>query len=329
MKNKGGRGGIVNLPPAAPVPVPRFFLKPVNGAPRVLFKSGGIISGDPFVEALRMTGSSREAARSFFWDANGYDGTNSTYKRIIEFCRTLITDDADDMTAVSQVTFLLNQRKVEDSKIRPQMLHTDFTAEKIKEMQECRVWPFFAIIPLTDEGSWLMVTPTFDRKSETPPKTQMVFIPKGNALVLPGTTIHAGGFNTGSRGNPRLHITMYLYDTEYEKEALEVIGDGDFVSEWIGFKEVESDEEVEGDETRPVRTQPDETQLDETQREDFSHTFVAVDWDLPVKRNRAAGKRKANEVVKLPNIPIPNNPNLDPRLYDLKHVTALMDFIGH
>ena len=106
---------------------------------------------------------------------------------------------------------------------------------------------------------------------------------------------------------------------------MEVIGEGDFVSEWIGFKEVQDNE------TQADGTQSDETQPDDTQNENFCHTFVAVDWEVHVpKKKTPSKKRKTDEVVKLPNIPIPNNPNLlDQRLYNLKYVTPLIDFIAH
>ncbi len=329
IQNCGSAGGAALVTPQrqppTPVTAPQFFLNGVNGSPRVLFTSSAVIPHNPFGVALRMTGFSNEEARQFMRDGDDCLGGKASYRRILDFCENLLPEGVaaeGKLKSRSQATFLLNGRDVHDGKFMPQMLHTDFTADKLQEFEESGIWPFFVIIPLTDEGSWLMTCPTFDTSADIIPEKKMIFVPIGNALVLPGTTIHAGGFNTGSMGNPRIHLTIYLFKEDNEKEALKVIGDGKFVSEWIGFNE----------ET--------ETQSDETEEDPFRHTFVAVDWTTQPQTNKKRGaKRKAtgqtngsggdDEEVEVPVFTIPENPNLHAGLYDLTHVTPLMNFIGH
>ena len=195
------------------------------------------------------------------------------------------------------------------------MLHSDFSAEQLELMEDHGVMPFIAVFPLTEEGSWLMYTPQYDYTSNKPANSKMVFIPQGSALVLPGTTIHAGGFNSGNKGNPRIHVTLFLYDEDNEEGALSAIPE-EFTSEWLGFKE------------KPAQ---------ETQTKENFHTFELVNWRnepkvrLAEQQRKPGKKRKKNgvdytgpEFRRPPN----QNPNLDPNLYQTKNFEELWNFIG-
>ena len=166
-------------------------------------------------------------------------------------------------------------------------------------------------MPLTDDGSWLMVTPQFDYNSDTPPKTKMVFIPLGYALVLPATTIHAGGFRTANTGNPRLQLSIHLIEKKNKKKAIDLIGE-EFLSEWIGFSAEQNERE-------------------DSDADPFCHSFVAVDWSDEAAIRQARNKDKSGEGEKgaVPEQPRPNNPHTHSRLYELEGVEKLMNFIGH
>ena len=58
----------------------------------------------------------------------------------------------------TKINFLLNQSDVHDQKLTPQMLHSDYTVADLQEMERLGVWSFSVIMPLTDDGSWLMVS---------------------------------------------------------------------------------------------------------------------------------------------------------------------------
>ena len=262
-----------------------------------------------------MTGFSEKEAAALLPDTrDGRDGAKTTFRRLIDACKDFLpesTSDVENLGVRSKINFLLNQGLPDEKKLSPQMLHTDYTAADLRLMEELGVWTFSAIIPLTDDGSWLMVTPQFDHLSDAPPKTKMVFIPLGYALVLPATTIHAGGFRTANTGNPRVQLSIHLFDKKNTKKALALIGE-DFVSEWIGF----SAEQNEGE---------------DYDADPFCHSFVAVDWSDEAQIRLARNTNKSGEGEKgaVPEQPRPKNPHAHSRLYELQAVKDLMNFIGH
>ena len=314
-KNRGSMGLQIPGPNQESAQPEQYFLGPVSGSPSVLFKSSGIVKGNPFLQGLRMTGFSKDEAAALLPDTkDGRDGAEATFKRIVGACKSFLpksVSDVKNLKVRSKINFLLNQGLPDEKKLSPQMLHTDYTAAGLLQMEEMGLWTFSAIMPLTDDGSWLMVTPQFDQNSDTPPKTKMVFIPLGYALVLPGTTIHAGGFRTANTGNPRIQLTIHLFDKKIQKKALDVIGE-DFVSEWIGFNK-------------------EQNKGDDNDADPFCHSFVAVDWSDEAAIRQARNSEKSGDGKKgeAPQQPRPNNPHAHSRLYDLEGVQKLMNFIGH
>ena len=100
---------------------------------------------------------------------------------------------------------------------KPQHPHFDYSwhSNNEKRGRTCqnpsRYWIGF--LPVTDSGQFLQFW-RYQKDIEEPQKGQIVFIPKGHLVIVPGDTLHGGGFraytengNRGSHG--RVHFYIY------------------------------------------------------------------------------------------------------------------------
>ena len=86
----------------------------------------------------------------------------------------------------------------------PQVPHFDFTDRVLDEYQDKL---YIAVTPLTKAGSYLQVWPIRDKRLPG----EVIFIPFGVLLVLPGNTIHGGGFQSCFMSlDLRLHLYIFV-----------------------------------------------------------------------------------------------------------------------
>jgi hypothetical protein len=94
----------------------------------------------------------------------------------------------------------------------PQAPHTDFREEGFIEKSRGNV--FLAFVPLTRAGMFLQIWPVDheDEDEDAPCRGRVLFIPYGKAVLVPGDTIHGGGFlSCPLMENLRLHFYIYLH----------------------------------------------------------------------------------------------------------------------
>ena len=65
-----------------------------------------------------------------------------------------------------------------------------------------------AYLPLSAEGVWIRVQERDDPYFAHMGK--MLFVPKDEMLIVPGTALHAGGLRAGVSGNPVLALTLFF-----------------------------------------------------------------------------------------------------------------------
>jgi hypothetical protein len=86
----------------------------------------------------------------------------------------------------------------------PQIPHFDY---RDTELQQNPNQIFLGLTPLTENGSYLQVWDCRDRGS----RGQVIFIPYGYLLILPGDTMHGGGFQQCFQTwDLRLHFYIYI-----------------------------------------------------------------------------------------------------------------------
>jgi len=86
----------------------------------------------------------------------------------------------------------------------PQVPHFDFTD---RVLEEHRNKLYIAVTPLTKAGSYLQVWPIREERSPG----EVIFIPFGVLLILPGDTIHGGGFQSCFMSlDLRLHLYIFV-----------------------------------------------------------------------------------------------------------------------
>jgi hypothetical protein len=82
--------------------------------------------------------------------------------------------------------------------------HYDFRVDYLASSQASNIYLGFA--PLTNDGMFLQVWTGQGHGT-------VVYIPFGSLLILPASTMHAGGYCSRARsGNLRLHFYFYLND---------------------------------------------------------------------------------------------------------------------
>jgi hypothetical protein len=87
-----------------------------------------------------------------------------------------------------------------------QVLHTDFSAEYLHQLAILGIIVQTFIYPLSMMGSFLHVADQYDKK----PQGSLLLLMPGTVTFFPGTLIHAGGFRTDIRGNPRIHGYIFV-----------------------------------------------------------------------------------------------------------------------
>ena len=94
----------------------------------------------------------------------------------------------------------------------PQHSHRDYTDELLNNLapDQAVLIAFFA---LTEAGTWLQL---WDDKGVG----SLVFCPWGRILVLPGNTVHGGGFKSHPNGNLRGHLYLFVNTTPLTKNDL-------------------------------------------------------------------------------------------------------------
>lgn len=76
-----------------------------------------------------------------------------------------------------------------------------------------------AFLPLTKTGQFLqMWEPVHGSNPTKPRQGKLVFIPKGQLVLVPGDTIHGGGFRADCRAD-NLHAHMRLHFYVYPGES--------------------------------------------------------------------------------------------------------------
>lgn len=89
----------------------------------------------------------------------------------------------------------------------PQVCHKDFKADEETNLPG---GIFLGICPLTETGCYLQVWPPVNDTNRTQ-YGQVLFVPHGCILILPGDTIHGGGFLSDyETSDLRLHFYIYI-----------------------------------------------------------------------------------------------------------------------
>jgi hypothetical protein len=89
----------------------------------------------------------------------------------------------------------------------PQPPHADY-ARRILQMLLNNQHLYLAVFPLTRDGLMLQVWDhhRVSGKGRVSVKGQLLFLPMNTILILPGNTVHGGGFMTAPGGNLRGHL---------------------------------------------------------------------------------------------------------------------------
>ena len=91
----------------------------------------------------------------------------------------------------------------------PQLCHYDMG---IGDRDRLRNKIFLGFSPLTDSGCYLQVWLPRENETSAPQRGRVLFIPKGCILLLPGDTLHGGGFLSDYKTlDLRLHFYIYIH----------------------------------------------------------------------------------------------------------------------
>jgi hypothetical protein len=89
-------------------------------------------------------------------------------------------------------------------KTTPQRSHHDFHHQVLKKYAGHL---YIAFTPLTNDGYFIQVWP-----KDKPNDVRLLYIPYGAILILPGDTLHGGGFCTSEKSmNLRFHLYIYVH----------------------------------------------------------------------------------------------------------------------
>jgi hypothetical protein len=99
-----------------------------------------------------------------------------------------------------------------------QFPHLDHQVEKLMELQKAGIHAFLGFLPLKREGSFLRVWPELDEDNVESKKGKLLYLMENCLTIVPATMIHAGGFRTSVRGNPRMHFFFFLIPSDMCKE---------------------------------------------------------------------------------------------------------------
>jgi hypothetical protein len=113
------------------------------------------------------------------------------------------------ISALSDEALNLFYSKLRSLTTRPQPPHLDYlwtVMESLLEDQEL----YLAVFPLNSDGMMLQVWEYPSDMVNGDSKGQLLFLPSNTILVLPGKTVHGGGFMTNATNNLRGHLYIYV-----------------------------------------------------------------------------------------------------------------------
>jgi hypothetical protein len=127
------------------------------------------------------------------------------YKMEIEKCDKEIKDALLKMGNVNSNKLAFQTSMIATEVHRPQDPHMDYDSTK-EHIHRYMV----AFLPLTETGMFLQL---WNRSvNNLPVQGEIVFIPRGQLVLVPGNTIHAGGFRADHRNdNQHAHFRLHFY----------------------------------------------------------------------------------------------------------------------
>lgn len=97
---------------------------------------------------------------------------------------------------------------------KPQEPHFDYrwdTKDRRGEFANNQIRFWIGFLPLTDSGQFMQFW-KYDPNIQEEIKGEIAFIPKGHLLIVPGNTLHGGGFRAETRsGNKGAHARVHFY----------------------------------------------------------------------------------------------------------------------
>ncbi|EEC47032.1 predicted protein [Phaeodactylum tricornutum CCAP 1055/1] len=93
-----------------------------------------------------------------------------------------------------------------DSQAVPQNAHIDYQWD---DLDGSDPMPYLGFLPLTKAGMFLQLW-TGNPDDGVIKMGNIVFVPWGKLLLVPGNTVHGGGFRTGNHGNLRAHFYIHF-----------------------------------------------------------------------------------------------------------------------
>jgi hypothetical protein len=127
------------------------------------------------------------------------------YKMGIKKCDKEIKDALLNMANVNSNKLAFQTSMIATEVHRPQDPHIDYDSTK-EHVHRYMV----AFLPLTETGMFLQL---WNRSvNNLPVQGEIVFIPRGQLVLVPGNTIHAGGFRADHRNdNQHAHFRLHFY----------------------------------------------------------------------------------------------------------------------
>jgi hypothetical protein len=150
-------------------------------------------------------GSKRGEIKEFM-ESNAYH--TGIYKADEDITKCLISMIGDGCRQVAYQTSLL-VTKVH----KPQEAHIDYDAKSINPQRY-----MVAFLPLTTTGQFLQLWEKEDSVPGAWSRGEIIFIPRGQLVLVPGDAIHGGGFRAEHR-NDMVHAHMRLHFYVYPGES--------------------------------------------------------------------------------------------------------------
>jgi hypothetical protein len=113
------------------------------------------------------------------------------------------------LSALTDEELYLVYTKLRSLSSRPQPPHLDYLSEILADLLEDQEL-YLAVFPLNSDGMMLQVWEYPDDMEDGESMGQLLFLPMNSILVLPGKTVHGGGFLTSTAGNLRGHLYIYV-----------------------------------------------------------------------------------------------------------------------
>ena len=222
-----------------------FFLPPVQGSTGLFSRSTQLVMDDPFPQLLQYLGI----------DHNQYVDERAAFMSSLKDMgvKLLPIEDQQKMYRCSIVASLLVNGRVDLQDLRHscQTGHLDFSGDAIDKMIDIGIFPFVFLQPLSDEGSFVRVHPQLDASVKDSCVGEMVYLPHGTVLGIPGSLVHGEGYQTGPHGNPCLCYVVFLIKESVSDVDQKSVIPVDFSQTYIGAAgaEVVPQFEIKGDVT--------------------------------------------------------------------------------